>query len=448
MFRKCLIFLLVLVLSVLFAFGENRSSPDLFKYGQIRLSDPNANKIGIFDRRDSKNVLFSIDIQIDNNGYINQESIENIQKAVVKECSKNLALRKYLVYQWADKDQKYISEPKSFKFESETDNSVVPPDTRPSNNNSQPPPTNMDKKNNACSQIIREIASKATEFQVKKYTVLIFDENLNLYYENRSYGVVGDLIFVGIIYKDLMNPSIEFSPCSLEPEMPTLYIGDTSALSLRQVDEYKTHLFPPHRCFNSSVNIKIKAKALDLDLHEKDIEGYYPLSQYNRYRGTLQMGVLYTDQHDVAFGLKTENDKKFIYNKGPVDKGPEYTASLVIYSIFRYVENIFSAKKHFSGRDIINDRTLIDSVGAVIGVGLTNPGNRFVLGISLEVAYGINLTGVVEFARLSKLGAGLTEGAEYSGSDETIPILHCWDNKLVFGLSLDLRYVTALFSRK
>ena len=309
-------------------------------------------------------------------------------------------------------------------------------------------------KDGICREMLDDIASQAKSFQAEGYTAFIFDEDLHFFRQSRPDGVVGDLIFVGVFYKDkdLKNLSVEYSPCSLEPESPHLYVGDAAGLStpLRSMGGNKGKetvklVFPPRRCFNTSVAIKVKATNND----DTQIEGNAPLNQYDRYRGTLQMGVLFTTQHETAFGLKTSDDaKKYIYNKGPADSGPEYTASLVIYSVLRYVGNIFSPKKHFAGRDIIHDRSFIDSLGAVIGVGLTNPANRFVLGLSYEVAYGINVIGVMEFARLNQLAGGLTEGAEYAGTEDSIPIRRYWDNKIVFGLSLDLRYVTALFSKK
>ena len=427
--------------------GQTQDLP-IFKPGLIK-PDAQANKIAIIDRRSLSNILFSAAISVDSNQFLSGGILDKIEGFVKVQP---VASRPYLVYQWVDNDNKLLGEPRSFKFYGEADGDVVPPNPPPAGTATKLSLSNMDDKNKIRVKMMEEIETKAKTFQAENYTALIFDENLHLFYQSRPYGVAGDLIFVGIFFTDLIGPTIEFSPCSLEPESPLLYVGDTSVLGLLQSKGpgFKTYVFPPRRCFNSSVSIKIKALKPDPSQKAEPslIEGNFPLSQYNRYRGTLQMGVLFTDQHEVAFGLRTANDKKYIYNKGPVNNGPEYTASLVIYSIFRYVENLFSTKKHFSGRDIVNDRSFIDLLGAVIGVGLTNPVNRFVLGLSYEVAYGINLIGVVEFARHNQLGAGLAEGAEYSGTEDTIPIHQYWANKFVVGLSLDLRYVTALFSKR
>ncbi len=289
----------------------------------------------------------------------------------------------------------------------------------------------------------------------RDYVVIIFDNELRPFYVSRNDVAVGDLIYVGVIYLDIQNIEVEFQPCSLEPEAPQLYIGEKFQFDLLQSREYKFILSPPRQCYNSSVEISVKADKQirvltteGLVSTEVPIEGRYNLNQYNRYRGTLQLGILFSDLHQESFGLKKNEDKSVIFNMGPVDTGPEYTASVIIYSFLHYLEDIFLPKNHFSGRDIINDQNFIDRIGAVFGVGLTNPTRRFFMGFSLEVAYGVNLIGVWEFARLNRLGNDLSEGDEFSGTAEEIPIQEYWDNCFVFGISLDLRYITALFNRK
>ncbi len=307
--------------------------------------------------------------------------------------------------------------------------------------------------------LVNEIHLDFVKRAAAKYVTIVFDEDLKPIEISPETSAVGDLVYIGVLRK-VVPPSsggtapenkyfeVEFSPCSLEPESPQLYIGDTHALDIRQAgaEAYEEFFFDPRRCFNSTVDITIKAGESKSKIAAT---GHYQLRQYNRYRGTLQLGTLFTDQHEVAFGLTTKDGKNVIYNKGPINNGPEYTVSLVLYSIFRYVEDLFSSgTRHYSGRDIVNDRSLIDCLGGIVGVGLNNPGNRFVLGLSFEPIYGVNLIGVVDFARMNELGAGLSVGSEFSGAEETLPIRHSWSRRFVLGISLDLRYVTAIFSKK
>jgi hypothetical protein len=303
--------------------------------------------------------------------------------------------------------------------------------------------------------LINEIHLDFVKRAAAKYVMIVFDEDLKPIEIWPETSAVGDLIYIGVLRKVAPEISpenkhfeIEFSPCSLEPESPQLYIGDTHALDILKAatEGYEEFFFDPRRCFNSTVDITIKAGESKSSI---TVTGHYQLRQYNRYRGTLQLGTLFTDQHEVSFGLTTKDGKNVIYNKGPINNGPEYTVSLVLYSIFRYVEDLFSSgTRHYSGRDIVNDRSLIDCLGGIVGVGLNNPGNRFVLGLSFEPIYGVNLIGVVDFARMNELGAGLSEGSEFSGAEETLPIRHFWSRRFVLGISLDLRYVTAIFSKK
>jgi len=82
------------------------------------------------------------------------------------------------------------------------------------------------------------------------------------------------------------------------------------------------------------------------------------------------------------------------------------------------------------------------------GVGLKNPGKRFALGFSVEALYGIKAIAVWDRARVPELAAGLTEGAAFTGAESDIPTVDVWKTKFEFGMSMDLRYVTALFSHQ
>jgi hypothetical protein len=181
--------------------------------------------------------------------------------------------------------------------------------------------------------------------------------------------------------------------------------------------------------------------------NEQETTSRYTLSQSGRYRGTLQVAALFTSLHEESFGLRT-TDSTRIFSKGPIDNGPDYVAAVVIYSLPRYLLNLVSGRLDFGGRDILHDQTIIDRVGGVAGVGLKNPGKRFVFGFSLEALYGVNALFVWDRARVPQLAAGLTDGSVFTGPAEDIPTVDIWKTKFEFGLSLDLRYITALFSHQ
>jgi hypothetical protein len=403
-----------------------------------------------------KGLLFSIEVKMKSAGtdqVLDDGVIQQIISGVQQSGLVNHVLREAIKFMWGDVQQHpigdYSKDLSDFLLEGESPPNQTPNAETAKQEGAQEGksyPTQADARE----ALKKEIMNDAAQRGAGRYVIIIFDEDLmprDVWPERSS---VGDLIYVGVIQeanKGLLYFNVEFAPCHLEPEAPQLYIGDTKFLSSLEAKkiEYGAILFPPRTCFDSTVEVRVKGGK---DKNNITAEGIYSLRQYSRYRGTLQLGVLFTDQHNVSFGLKTDNQKKYIYNKGPMDSGPEYSASLVIYSFFRYIQELFSGRSHFSGRDIVNEQTFLDRLGAVIGVGLKSPFDRFVLGLSFEIAYGINLVGAVDFAKLSELGAGLAEGAEYSGTEDSIPIHRFWSTKFVFGLSLDLRYVTALFSRQ
>lgn len=280
-------------------------------------------------------------------------------------------------------------------------------------------------------------------------TVILFRENGVVCYRNRDYGVQGDPIYAGVFLSD---PSrwdavvAEHDPCSLQPEAPAVYVsGDISQLNLRQSDQfYRVYPFPARSCYNASVAVRVKGPLPAVGgLPASQVNMQYLLNQYARYRGTIQVGILNTPQHDTNFGLRDSAGTKLVFNKGPVNRGPEYVASLVLYGIPHYLPTLFGSGERYSGRDIINDQSLQDRLGAVLGVGLNSPGKRFVAGFSLEVIYGINILGVWDIAQITEL-VGLKEGQPGPARAEDIPTRKSWQRKFVTGLSVDIVYMSKL----
>jgi len=80
-------------------------------------------------------------------------------------------------------------------------------------------------------------------------------------------------------------------------------------------------------------------------------------------------------------------------------------------------------------------------------VGLTSPGRSFMLVGSLELLAGVNAVATRQFRRIDEL-ADVEEGSTFSGTPEEIPIRSSWKNKWVFGISVDLRYITRLLASR
>lgn len=302
-----------------------------------------------------------------------------------------------------------------------------------------------------------KVGKNSRAYGTKHFTAILFDQNLEPIKANRYRGAVGDLIYVGILNDKQETGyyyTIQFKPCSLEPAAPSLFSQDSSSLytdTQQQVieevvkeQEGVTILeFPPRDCFNTQVIVEVNKLAVGND--KPVATGSFVLQQYPRYRATFQLGILFSKLNKADYGLMDDGTgQQIIYNKLYADTDPHYSFSVIIYSFPRYIQGLFSSKYHFEGRDIVNERGFIDRIGLVIGASTTAPLDRFYLGLSFELFYGINVIGAYEFAKLDEL-AGLKEGDIFSGEASAIPTSSTWKSKFVFGFSFDLRYVTGIF---
>ncbi|MGB8951423.1 MAG: hypothetical protein WCC06_01965 [Candidatus Aminicenantales bacterium] len=431
-------------------------NPQPFEENSEVLIFNNATKIVIADTsKDPIEGLISINFTRQNSSsgkwQISQNDIDMVTSTVSKRVNKEVS-RKKIKFGWF-KDNTLLGRYQAFKLKGETDAQVCGEEineiTEPSPPASGSDPHDVGVKYN---EWLEEIKTDSRLSGKKDFVAVLFDENLKVIHVSRDYTAVGDWIFVGVLRdkaESTGNITVGYSPCAAEPEAPQVYVGDTFTVPGKQAAkvEYIIEKFPPKRCFNTLVTITVKKKGLDPNTRAHiTTEAEYVLQQYKRYRATLQMGVLFSNLQEQTFALKKDGNKTTIYSKGPENTGPQYVTSLVIYSFPRYLSGIFSSKHRFLGRDIIHDHTFTDRIGAVLGVGLNDPGCLFYLGFSFELLYGINLIGVYEFVRINEL-VGLKEGDEFSGTEAEIPTRAIWDKKIVFGLSIDLRYVTALFSQ-
>lgn len=277
-----------------------------------------------------------------------------------------------------------------------------------------------------------------------RFTEVVFLENHDVCFRNRDYGVTGDPIYVGVFTSHAEawdTATISFDPCSLEPASPNVLISDkSSVLSGFQSGGWKLITYPERSCFNSSVAVTLKA-----DIGNTTVTARTTVDQATRYRATLNLGTLFTNLHDRSFGLRSDGTNSRIFGKGPDNRGPEYYAAVVLYALPRYIPTLFG-QGHYAGRDVVHDNTLIDRLGGVVGVGIKDPRKQFVVGFALEAIPGVSLTGTWNYARVTRL-AEVKEGDIFTGTAETLPTRQVWDHEFAWGLSLDLRYVSALVTR-
>lgn len=265
-------------------------------------------------------------------------------------------------------------------------------------------------------------------------------------YRNRDYGVVGDPIYVGLMYEGTLKIEKRgFEPCELATAGPIIFqnLGGQSVVRSATAPPGLAHVLEATRCFNAAVTIVIVGTEVG---KKTPFEIRFPLKQYERYTATFQVGVLFTDLREHSFGLRPDGTVMRITDEGPVNSGPEYVSALVLYGFPHYVDELFSKGYKYFGRDIVNDGGVWDRMGLVLGVGLNQPAKRFIGGLSLELVTGVNVIGVVDFAEVKELN-GVAVDDQFSGTAATIPARSVWRRDVKFGLTLDARFATKLFSK-
>jgi hypothetical protein len=291
--------------------------------------------------------------------------------------------------------------------------------------------------------------------RVGGFTELVFLESpvggdANVCYYNRDYGVVGDPIYVGVFgQKAVTWLATRFEPCSAQPVAPKIQQSSEKFPSDLHAGTWQLQTFLERRCYNTAVDVSIVGNHLGENVVQR-----YPLTQYDRYRGTVQAGILYTDLHNAAFGLRqdqSDTNKTFIYDKGPSNRGPEYIATLNLYAILKYLPSLLGRSGGtdygtYAGRDPIHDQDILDRIVAILGVGITNPTRRFSVGASFEVIYGISAIWVQDFAKVTELAPGTSTTVPFTGTEAEIPTIFVWRHRAAWGLSIDLRYMSALLT--
>jgi len=279
------------------------------------------------------------------------------------------------------------------------------------------------------------------ETRKRGYTLIAFTQSGEICYANRLYGIVGQEIFIAV-YSDVTTQwqPLRFEPCALESALPSVFVSVDSAnlTSGRQASVWKLRQYPARTCYNPTVNISMTAEGGAGSIA-------YTLGQYQLYRGTLQLGAIFTDQFVQTFDVRPGQDGQgFVYSRGPTGRGVDYTASLVLYGVAHYLPSLFGGD-YYSGRDLLHDQGVLDRTGLVLGVGLTHPGRRFIAGGSFELMYGLNLMIVADVFRSPQL-VGVEVGQPFDGPPEQLRTQDRWKVKPVFGIAVDLLYAKEFFS--
>ena len=309
-----------------------------------------------------------------------------------------------------------------------------------------PPQVTPRTSSEECRRLASVMEGDIDERENGPFTFWVLRENRGLCYANRDFGVVGDPIYVGIFTSSSslwQDAEVDFDPCRIQPEAPNVLVsGNLNILSGVQAPRGTIHEFGPRRCYNTGVQITVSPGPAPPNVTPPQPQTVY-LDQYQKYRATVQAGVLFTDTQHRSFGLRPDGSDQVIFDKGPEGKGPRYFASLVLYGVLKYLPSL-GGGDGYEGRDVVHDNSFTDRLGLLLGVGLSSPANEFAIGASFEVITGVNAIGGWYFAKTRVL-EGLSEGDPFVGQAADIPTKEEWRSDFNLGLSIDLRYLTGLF---
>jgi hypothetical protein len=194
----------------------------------------------------------------------------------------------------------------------------------------------------------------------------------------------------------------------------------------------------PFQCSGSDVTLAANGLKDDKATTAKVTFHLYP-----RYNFTLQFTTVWSDLRDKSFALSKATSPT-ILDHTDQGKGPDYFAGVVLYAW----PNYFLKGRRYLGRDPVHDNRLLDRLGLLLGVSIDNPKKRALVGLTFELAKGLNVVAGHEFASVNELADGYKIGDAFSGTADQIPVRARWRGKTVFGVSLDLRIARALFEKQ
>ena len=267
---------------------------------------------------------------------------------------------------------------------------------------------------------------------------IVFDEYGNTCFRSKSAHRItqGDNIFVAVYGpKDKLDDIyLDIPTCSLET--PTPRILDTGDLAefKPQAGKVVFREFQPVECFDDQIEFKL-LKTDQTPIWDKSIK------QYQRFHGTFQIGAIWTDLDDRSYSTVDYGSGPVITTDKDDSSGPLWVGSLVVYGIPHYFKTMFTDKR-YSGRDVVNENSFADKLGLAFSFGLDDPKDTLGLGLSYEIATGINLTATQIYRRVDVLDGVKLGDCWTSGN---VPTKESWEDDFVLGLSIDLRYVAKFF---
>jgi len=297
---------------------------------------------------------------------------------------------------------------------------------------------------------IRSTFHSGTPAWARRFNVIVTDQAGGILYTTGQPYIAGNPIYVGIYSSPAYRWTTPvFDPCGLESATPEILGGTlpraaTKSLEGEEENKFSFSRFGPQACFDTDVTVKLKGTGPDPADATKTapVTAEIKLKQYKRYRGSIQLGALYSDRHEQTFGLRQDGTNKVIFDKGEDGRSAEYVAALVLHGLPHYLRR--QPGRSYEGRDPLHETDASDRLGFLLSAGLSSPKNRFGVGLAYEFVRGLNIVGAYEIVRVHEL-AGVHVGDQFTGAEADIPLRTVSRRGFSFGISFDPTFATALF---
>lgn len=155
------------------------------------------------------------------------------------------------------------------------------------------------------------------------------------------------------------------------------------------------------------------------------------------YMAAIRLGVGNSEMrfNDYQLRQSSEDEETHITNVASEDGERRAFVNLVFYGWPWQ-------KKFWRGRDIRKIPSIFERVNPLVGVGLEEIGDEYLVGISIELSRALDLFVARQYAKVKKLGGGFEEDDVFAGELADLPIVEGSEEAWIFGVAVDLRVAT------
>jgi len=286
----------------------------------------------------------------------------------------------------------------------------------------------------------QSVSAERDTVRHSKSVVIAFTTSGDVCHRSHLRITQGDRINFGVYGStaELNQLNSKVISCELQPTEITILDTTESLPPLGAAGASKLKKFLPYECFSESIEFQVTDQSNRVVFSQT-------IRQYKRYRGTFQIGTVFTSLNNTTYSTADLGDGAIVVADQDNSTGPFYVGSLVVYGLPNYFVSRSERHSVYAGRDIVNENTWKDKLGLALSFGLSDTMDTFGLGLSYELVTGINVTSSLFYRQTNEL-SGLSIGDAFTGS--VVPTKRIWKNEFVLGLSIDGRYLTKFFGSR